>query len=155
MAIQIKELNSREQIDDLLPLFEAYRRFYRKDPSKFSLPFLVERFRNRESVVYLAYDSSKAVGFVQLFRSFSSTRLASLWILNDLYTLQEYRNQAIGKQLIERCKQLCLDSGSVGIILETEKNNLPGNHLYPLVGFKLMDEVNHYFWRNPDQGTSN
>jgi hypothetical protein len=62
-------------LDTLAPLFDAYRQFYGRasDPSG-AHAFLRERFRHGESAVFMAFDSSgQAVGFTQLYPSFSST----------------------------------------------------------------------------------
>jgi ribosomal protein S18 acetylase RimI-like enzyme len=147
-SVQIR-LAELSDIHCLLPLFESYRAFYGKVADREgSLQFLEARLRNGESTIYLAFVSNKIAGFVQLFKSFSSTRLNELWILNDLYTLREFRNQKVGAALINIAKELVVRSNACGMILETQKSNEIGNHLYPSQGFELMDDVNHYFWNN-------
>jgi len=47
---------------------------------------------------------------------------------------------------IHRCKSLCRETNACGLILETEKSNVPGNSLYPKAGFTLDEEHNHYSW---------
>jgi hypothetical protein len=74
-------------LDLLVPLFDAYRRFYRKagDPD-LARRFLLERFQHNESIVFVAFDEGgSAVGFTQLFPSFSSASAARILILNDLF----------------------------------------------------------------------
>ena len=73
-------------LDLLTPLFDAYRQFYRR-PSDLGLArrFLLERFQHNHSVVFLAMrQDGSAVGFTQLFPSFSSASAARILILNDL-----------------------------------------------------------------------
>lgn len=139
-------------INDLLhitSLFDAYRVFYRKqsDPEAAS-SFLTDRLEKKDSIIYLAFsENEEAVGFVQLYPSFSSTRMQRLWILNDLYVDPKFRGLGISKLLIDRSKQLCKETNACGLQLETEKSNAIGNKLYPVTGFEL-EENNFYFWTN-------
>jgi hypothetical protein len=66
-------------------LFDAYRQFYHK-PSDLARQFLHARLQNNQSIVLLALQSdNSAVGFTQLFPSFSSASAAPILILNDLF----------------------------------------------------------------------
>ena len=140
---------SFQDLPQLSGLFNLYRIFYRKqsdlDGAK---TFLEERMRLNESVIYVAEEMGKIVGFTQLYPQFSSTRMKRSWLLNDLYVLEEYRGKGISKSLIERAKQLSRDTNSAGLTLETEKTNVVGNRLYPAVGFKILDQSNFYWWDN-------
>src|SRR6266699_3356408 len=85
----------------LLPLFDAYRQFYRKpsDPG-LARRFLLERFQHNQSVVFLAMRrDGSAVGFTQLFPSFSSASAARILVLNDLFVLPETRRMRVGTRL--------------------------------------------------------
>lgn len=132
----------------LAPLFDAYRQFYDKvsdiDGAK---EFLLERIANNESVIYLAFDENeKAIGFVQLYPLFSSTRMKRFWILNDLYVSPEFRGQGFSRELIEEAKNLCRKTDSCAMLLETSVTNDIGNSLYPSAGFQLRDDANFYEW---------
>ena len=75
-------------VDDLhllVPLFDAYRQFYRQpsEPER-ARGFLLDRFGNNQSVVFLAFADAAAIGFTQLYPSFSSGAMARIFILNDL-----------------------------------------------------------------------
>jgi GNAT superfamily N-acetyltransferase len=67
-------------------------------------------------------------------------------MLNDLFVLPEYRGKQISKQLIDKAKQLARETGAAGILLETEKTNEIGNHVYPAAGFEPYEETNFYWW---------
>jgi|TARA_R110000737_G_scaffold347538_3_gene379268 GNAT superfamily N-acetyltransferase len=137
-------------LDDLeliAPLFDAYRVFYRKESDlEAARSFIKERISNGESIIYLALFSEEAVGFTQLYPIFSSTRLKRVWLLNDLYVDKNHRGKGISKLLLEKSKQLTIDTNAAAVILETEKSNIIGNQLYPSVGFTIEDDVNHYYW---------
>src|SRR5712664_2370853 len=89
-------------LDLLTPLFDAYRQFYRK-PSDLGLArrFLGERFQHNQSIVFLAVrQDGSAVGFTQLFPSFSSASAAPILILNDLFVRPEARRARVGSLLL-------------------------------------------------------
>ncbi len=138
-------------MDDLVPLtelFEAYRIFYHKPPDfSGAMGFLQERIGREESVIFVADAGTDGlVGFVQLYPLFSSTRLQRLWLLNDLYVQPEQRGRGISVQLIDRCKQLCTDTNACGLLLETAKDNVIGNQLYPRTGFVPDTGHQYYYW---------
>lgn len=134
-------------IEQLLPLFEAYRVFYKKEPAPVQAKqFLEERIRLDESMVYLAFEGDQALGFTQLYPLFSSTRMKRLWLLNDLYVAETHRGRGISKLLIDAAKDLARVTKAAGVSLETEKSNLIGNQLYPATEFELDDSHNFYFW---------
>jgi len=70
-------------------LFNSYRMFY-KQASDMALAenFISERLSNNESVVFVAMDGDKPVGFTQLYPKYSSLRAVKNWILNDLYVAE-------------------------------------------------------------------
>jgi GNAT superfamily N-acetyltransferase len=135
-----------DDLDDLVLLFEGYRKFYEKNPDAIAAKvFLQERIENKESVIFMAYSASgEAVGFTQLYPLFSSTRMKRLWLLNDLFVKEAFRGQGFSKALIDRAKQLAHDSGACEIMLETAKTNDIGNQLYPAMGFELGTDFNWY-----------
>ena len=73
-------------LDDLATLFDQYRVF-QGQPADLAAAraFLRERFDHGESVVFMAVDGTPAVGFAQLYPSFSSVALQRVFILNDLF----------------------------------------------------------------------
>ena len=133
----------------IAPLFDAYRQFYRQPPN---LPgarrFISDRLRAKQSVVLVAWVKSagapKAVGFVQLYPTFSSVSMKPLWILNDLYVAPEARKQGVAKTLMEGAWQLAFSTGAKEIILETAKDNFPAQKLYKQVGYKRDEEFHRY-----------
>ena len=141
-------------LDDLAFLFDAYRVFYKKktdlDAAK---KFLRERLAIDQSVIFMVYNDSRAVGFTQLYPVFSSVNMAAVWLLNDLFVDPVYRGKKIGKQLLEAAQNHCTASGAKGVSLETEQTNVVGNKLYPIMGFEKDTEHNFYYWENPTFST--
>lgn len=139
---------SKSDIDELAVLFDAYRVFYRKQSDlNGAKDFILERLENKDSQIFVNQRADGSLnGFVQLYPIFSSTRMQRHWLLNDLYVDKSERSIGVGKALIDRSKKLANDTGAAGLLLETEKSNDTGNHLYPSVGFKLVDGSNFYEW---------
>ncbi|MCU0438860.1 MAG: GNAT family N-acetyltransferase [Raineya sp.] len=148
--ISIQKFDNQD-IRDLAQVFDLYRIFYQKESDiKGAEQFLKARLENNESVIYIALNNekNKIIGFVQLYPLFSSTRMQKLWLLNDLYVIETYRSKGISRMLIDVSKNLCKDTNACGLMLETAKDNIIGNQLYPATDFVLDKEHNFYFWDN-------
>ena len=135
-------------LTELSHLFDCYRVFYVFPTDKGAAShFLKERIEHRESEIFVSVSESSTLnGFIQLYPLFSSTRMKRLWLLNDLFVLPEFRGLEISKALIERAKELCRATSAAGLILETAKDNVIGNQLYPAAGFHLDSDHNYYHW---------
>lgn len=141
-----------EDASAIAPLFDAYRVFYRQAADVgASEAFLTERMTKGESVVFkcVAPESGTVVGFTQLYPLFSSTRMARLWLLNDIYVAEEYRGRGCSKLLIRAAQRLAEETGACEVLLETERTNVVGNSLYVTSGFELDTEINLYRWSVP------
>jgi len=148
--MKMKNNTRKATIDDLsqlAQLFDEYRMFYHKTSDiSGAEQFISERLESKDSEIFVVDEEGKLGGFVQLYPLFSSTRMKRYWLLNDLYVNPEFRGKAYSKALIEEAKELCRTSNSCGMYLETGKENMIGNQLYPSAGFKKYDEVNFYEW---------
>ena len=135
-----------EHLDQVTPLFDAYRRFYRKPADETGAQaFLRERLSNRDSLILFALDSaSTALGFTQLYPSFSSVRMRPLWILNDLFVVPEARGQGVGRRLMEAARERAQAAGMVALALATEKNNTTAKALYESLGYQQDTAFDYY-----------
>ena len=147
MVLEIKRA-TKDDIAMVAFLFNAYRMFY-KQPSNLeaAFDFLEQRISKNESVIFIAVLKNDAVGFVQMYPVFSSVGMKRLRLLNDLFVKEDQRKKGIARNLISRCKKLAKETNASGLMLETGKNNLEGNVLYPTEGFTQIDESNFYFWK--------
>jgi len=120
----------------LVPLFDRYRQFYDQpaDPPR-AQAFLAERFLRGDSVVLMALDGAEAIGFTQLYPSFSSIRTAPLIILNDLYVDPSARRAGAGQALVEAATAHAKAQGAAGLILSTATTNTPAQALYERLGW--------------------
>ena len=121
----------------LVPLFDAYRQFYRQpsDPEGADR-FLRDRLGRNESVIFLAFDGERAVGFTQLYPSFSSGAMAPIFILNDLFVEPEARRHGVGAALLERAADHAREFGAVRLTLSTELTNTTAQSVYERHGWK-------------------
>ena len=139
-----------EHVAQVAPLFDAYRQFYRQ-PSDLAgaAAFLRERIERKESVVFLAVLDGAAAGFTQLYPCFSSTSMKRLWILNDLYVVPEARRHGLAKALMERARQLALETSAESLALETAVDNHNAQRLYEQLGWIRDEEFFRYALRLP------
>jgi ribosomal protein S18 acetylase RimI-like enzyme len=137
----------RKELDDLVPLFDGYRQFYgqRSDPAA-ARSFLGDRIERGQSVIYVACTNPEgAVGFTQLYPSFSSVSLKPLWILNDLFVRSDIRRGGVGRALLEQARQHAVETGAKGLVLSTGVTNKAAQTLYESCGWQREDEFFQYY----------
>lgn len=139
-----------KQVPQVAPLFDAYRQFYRQ-PGDLAgaADFLRQRLERQESVVFLALLDEVAVGFTQLYPCFSSTSMKRLWILNDLFVVPEARRSGVARALMERARQLALQTSAESLALETAVDNHNAQKLYEQLGWVRDEEFFRYSLRVP------
>ena len=133
-------------LDRIAPLFDLYRQFYRK-PSDLDLArgFLRDRFEHNQSIIFLATrEDGAAVGFAQLFPSFSSASAARILILNDLFVVSEVRRRGLGSQLLAAAAEFGRAIGAVRLTLSTEVTNEAAQALYEGAGWKRQTDFYVY-----------
>jgi ribosomal protein S18 acetylase RimI-like enzyme len=140
------DLNQPRDLDDAVALFDAYRRFYGRDSDPAAArSFLSRRAELGESAVYLARDDAgRAVGFMQLYPSFSSTSLAPICILNDLFVAPEARRRGVGEALLAAAAAHGREVGAVRLGLSTAVTNHTAQALYEGQGWKRDTEFFSY-----------
>ncbi|MEP2280752.1 GNAT family N-acetyltransferase [Maribacter sp.] len=144
--IRIKRITIAE-INEVAPLFNGYRVFYKMESDLVAAAeFLKNRIVKEESIIFAAYENNKAVGFTQLYYTFSSVSLQKSLILNDLYVDANYRKQSIGEQLLLKAQEFCKKNTYKGLALETAIDN-PAQKLYEKLGWEKDFHAFHYFWQ--------
>src|SRR5207302_399748 len=124
-------------LDLVAPLFDAYRQFYRQSPDlELARAFLSDRLRNNESIIFIAADDSgAAVGFTQLYPSFSSASAKRIYILNDLFVTPEARRQNVGRALLKAAADFGSKAGAARLTLSTALDNSTAQALYESAGW--------------------
>jgi GNAT superfamily N-acetyltransferase len=126
-----------EQIDLVAPLFDAYRQFYGKASDLVGArQFLSERLQRGESVIFAVIEDGKALGFTQLYPSFSSVSMKPIWILNDLYVVEGARRRGGGARLLAAARDHAKQAGAVRLQLSTAVDNAKALALYEQQGWR-------------------
>jgi len=77
-----------------------------------------------------------AIGFAQLFPSFSSVAMRKIFILNDLYVAEAGRRSGFAKALLIAARDFARESSAVRVSLKTAVDNFAAQRLYESVGFE-------------------
>ena len=90
-----------------------------------------------ENIIFLARREPEgpAAGFVQLYPSFSSTTLARVWILNDLFVAPEARRQGVARALLDHAVDFARKDGAARLTLCTAVDNADAQALYESAGW--------------------
>jgi ribosomal protein S18 acetylase RimI-like enzyme len=136
MNIQVQRASSA-QLEAVAQLFDAYRGFYQQSSNlEQSRAFIAERMAGNESAIFLAQDDSgAALGFVQLYPTFSSIDAHRTWLLSDLFTAPAARGQGVGRLLMNTARDFALQTGAKGLVLETATDNVTAQGLYESLGY--------------------
>jgi len=139
-----------EDADSIAPLFDAYRQFYGAAPDlRGARAFIAARLERDESVVLLARalprasEPSSAVGFAQLYPSYSSVSLGPIIVLNDLFVLPSWRRSSVARSLVEETARHGERVGAIRIHLSTQLTNAPARRLYQSLDFVADQEFVH------------
>ena len=144
MATVIRQATVAD-IDSLVPLFDGYRQFYRQasEPDRIRR-FLLDGFEHNQSVIFVAWSSEIAVGFAQLYPSFSSGALARIYILNDLFVDPGACQGGAGTALLQAASDYGRRVGALRLVLSTELTNTAAQSLYEKLGWKRNTEFCTY-----------
>ncbi len=128
------------------PLFDAYRRFYGlASDLDLSQRYISERLERSESVVLLAAASrGEALGFVQMYPTFSSLQAAQVFVLYDLYVAGEARRLGVARALMRAAVEEARAAGAVALTLQTARTNLAAQRLYDSLGWRRDEEFVEY-----------
>jgi GNAT superfamily N-acetyltransferase len=123
-------------LDVVAGLFDGYRQFYEQVSDLVAARnFLRARFEHGQSVVLLAESQGQAVGFTQLYPSFSSVSMARVFVLNDLFVAPTARRLGVGEALLTAAADHARQFGAVRLSLTTDVQNLPAQALYESMGW--------------------
>ena len=127
------------------PLFAAYREFYGQPYDlEAASTFLTERIERDESIVLIALDGDEPIGFTQIYPSFTSTGLAAIWILNDLFVSPDARGTGAVDELLNTTADMAKDAGAAAVELATAHTNLRAQAVYNRHGYQLDETYKHY-----------
>jgi GNAT superfamily N-acetyltransferase len=140
---------TKANTNEIVLVFEQYRQYYGQVIDlEASRKFILERLTKRESVIFLALENDKPIGFTQLYPIFSSVTMERMWLLNDLFVTKTARNQGVGESLLMHAQDFVYKKGHKGLLLQTEKSNFTAQKLYEKLGWENEDnQYYYYFWK--------
>ena len=125
-----------EHLEEVSKLFDQYRVFYKSSSDiEAARTFLQERFQKDDSMIFVVSNEGNLIGFTQLYPSFSSVSMKRIWILNDLFVEESYRNNGVAKLLISTAENFAKETGAARIILSTQVSNITAQSLYESLGY--------------------
>ena len=132
-----------DDVEQLVPLFDAYRQFYGRTSDAAAARALA-RFANRESTLFIAHEGDTAIGFAHLYPSFSSVSLARIFILNDLFVQEQARRTRVASSLLSAAATFAVSLGAVRLSLSTALTNDAAHALYRSAGWNRDQQFSVY-----------
>jgi len=127
---------TKKDIDDLSVLFDKYRIFYKQESDvENARSFLKKRMKRKESVIIVAEERDKLIGFTQLFPIFTSVGMKRTWLLNDLYVNERSRGMGVATQLLDAAKEFGAETNSKWLLLQTGADNFTAQKVYEKNGW--------------------
>lgn len=135
MALTVRQAVFSD-LEALAELFDQFRVFQGQASDLVAArAFLKARFDHGESVVFLASEGSTPLGFAQLYPSYSSTALARVFILNDLFVHENGRRKGVASGLLAAVEGYAWSHGAARVTLNVAIPNVVGQTLYEARGW--------------------
>lgn len=100
--------------------------------------FLVSQISNRSSLVLVAEDSGRVIGYV--FADVESTNWMELrgpcGVVHDLYVDEAARQKGAGRELLRTAIEWIYSKGRTQVVLLTKTRNERAQHLFTALGFR-------------------
>jgi len=123
-------------LEALALLFDAYRQFQGRRSDLFAAhAFLRARFGHGESIVFLAQASGHALGFAQLYPSYSSVSLKRIFVLNDLFVDPGARGRGIASRLLKAVEAHAWTNDAARVTLSVARDNDVARAIYEAKGW--------------------
>lgn len=140
-------------LEAIAPLFDRYHQFYgRASDLSAATEFLSARFNHGESILFIAHEDNKAIGFTQLYPSFSSVSLARIFVLNDLFVCEYARRKGVASKLMTAAVDYASSLGAIRVSLSTATTNEAAQTLYQSAGWKRDEQFLVYHFSIPSSG---
>ncbi len=126
---------------------QAYNRCFQEVPKTIeALRFLLESPLWKNGTALSAFDRLGApAGSILVYYDEKN----AYWILDDVFTLPEWRGRGLAKSLIAEGLRICRSQSPRDAFLEVKQANLPAVSVYRAMGFEIIDEeviLGMYLW---------
>jgi GNAT superfamily N-acetyltransferase len=121
------------------PLWDGYNQFYGRHgatalPENITTATWARFLKPSEAVyAYVAEQDGELIGLVHCLFHRSTTRLADVCYLQDLFTAEPMRGQGVARRLIQAVTDLAREAGSTRVYWTTHVTNEAGQRLYDKV----------------------
>lgn len=134
-----------KDLEGVSQLFNLYRMFYdQQSDIEGATHYISERLERQESIIFVAKEEERYIGFSQLYPTFSSISMKRAWVLNDLYVEVSARQQGVGEKLLNKAKQFAVETDAKGLSLCTAHDNYSAQKLYEKLGY--VRETEYYYY---------
>jgi len=103
-----------------------------------------EYINNKDKILFFYYDNSECVGQIRLSKIWNNNAL-----IEDFAVAKSHRNKGIGKQLIQKAIEWAKQRNLLGLMLETQDNNLSACRFYDKLSF-VIGAVDVMYYANFD-----
>jgi GNAT superfamily N-acetyltransferase len=121
-------------LDHVLPLFAGYQAFYAGEArvDEHNRAFLSRFLAPGDAGLLLVArdEAGAAVGFANLYWTFSSVSATEHALLNDLFVAESARGTSVGHALIEAAARAARERGSTHLSWQTAVDNRQAQRLY-------------------------
>jgi ribosomal protein S18 acetylase RimI-like enzyme len=132
-------------LEEVSQLFDRYRMFYQQPTDlDAARKFITARLENGDSTIFVAINGDRAIGFTQLYPSFSSVSMQPILILNDLFIEDSDRRRGVAKLLMSAAVNFARENSVIRLSLSTQISNTAAQSLYRSLGYIQDETFQHY-----------
>lgn len=117
----------------VLPLIREYQKFYGAEPNDQLNEVFFRRFIecHEQGIQFIALNEKDiAVGFATVLWQLSTLSAGRSCVLNDLYSVSEYRGKGVARALIAHASSYARCCGALRLEWQTQFANETAQHLY-------------------------
>jgi GNAT superfamily N-acetyltransferase len=124
----------------LVDLFDEYRVHYGEEPApERTAAWLSDQLGPSHLQASVAIENGHALGFITTAVLPASLRLATFWMVRDLFVRPGRRRTGAGRALLDHVVAEAGAAGALRISLQTEPENASALALYTTAGFHPVD----------------
>jgi len=127
------QTNEMDDFSELIRIFTSENNTLKKNPLP-TKSYLETFLRNPRNYILVAIENNKIVGGLTAFEMEMYKNEFSEMFLFEIEVLKNYRQQGVGKSLIQELKNICNQKGIKQIFVVTSRTNYPALKLYETAG---------------------